>query len=526
MTLGAGVGLGVSSAKSNGGSAGSAGKSISGNMDFTLFPDSRFPTNFGFAVSDSRQEVKDNVLLRGQGSQSRRFYLRQIYNSPGGLNSSAWFDQSSGSTSYASGVSIDRSFGFQLHKRFGYHDVQFGGGLFENIPATYDSKGISSNLAASHNYFPTGEVGVSSSASYSSAKTTGGVNSDFSSSYEQVSSSFYWRPEHRPYFVSGGVMVYSVQSGSVSRGVATNASASYQIARNISVNAGLSVSVADAAGSQTLSASQSLSTSLPSDRYVLFGLDYGWNVGLGVSNNVQRMDRAANALDGELNGGKTKQNQQSVNVGASHNLGHAWNLGRSTTTSLNFSQSASTSKSSNSAPTSSLGNSASVGWSNYGFGGNTSANVSSSYSRSFSKDGVASQVVSGQLARSQELSRLSSLSGSLNFQASRSQRSSNGVSKDNPSVQQGSSGITKSASAAFNYSHGRFLGIYGLTYNSTLSIPSLLKGDGTQSTSGKNWDNTFGYSIGRLGLGLSAHVSESGPGQRAYSMAFSAVRSF
>ena len=367
---------------------------------------------------------------------------------------------------------------------------------------------------------------MSSSASYANAKTTGGVNSDFSSSYEQVSSSFYWRPEHRPYYVSGGVMVYSLQSGSMSRGVATNASASYQIARNLSVNAGLSVSVADAAGSQTLSASQSLSTSLPSDQYVLFGLDYGWNVGLGVSNNVQRVDRAANSLDSELNSGKTKQNQQSVNVGASHNLGHAWNLGRSTTTSLNFSQSASTSKSSNGAPASSLGNSASVGWSNYGFGGSTSANVSSSYSRSFSKDGAASLVASGQLARSQELSRLSNLSGNVNFQASRAQRSSNNVSKDNPSVQQGGSGITKSASAAFNYSHGRFLGIYGLTYSSSLLIPSLLKGGGSQSTSGKNWDNTFGYLIGKLALSLTAHVSETAPGQRAYSMSFSAVRSF
>jgi hypothetical protein len=62
--------------------------------------------------------------------------------------------------------------------------------------------------------------------------------------------------------------------------------------------------------------------------------------------------------------------------------------------------------------------------------------------------------------------------------------------------------------------------------SSSLSVPTLLKDERTQSASGKDWDNTLNYRIGLLALNMTARVSESGVGQRAYSMTFSAVRSF
>jgi len=522
LTMGAGVGLGLSGSDSSA-SAGNTAKTVSGGMDFTLFPDSRFPTSFGFGVSDSRQEVKDDLLLRGQDSQTRRFYIRQTYDSLGGMNVNAWFNQNAGSTSGQVGESIDRSIGFQIRKRFPYNDFQFGGGMFENDPATSDITSVNSNLLLSHNYFPSAEVGVNSSASYSNAKTTGGSASEFSSTYEQLSSSFYWRPEHRPYFVSGGVLVYTVLSGPASKGVATNANASYQFARNLSVNAGLSVSVSDADGNQAVSSTQSLTTSIPSDQYTIFGFDYGWNVGLGLSNSVHRTDNITNTATGES--GQEKDNQQSVNVSASHHLGRSWNLGRYTTTNFSFGQSASASKSSNVDSVSlSLAHSVSTGWNNFAFGGSTSANASASYSQTFGQDDAAFVVVTGQLARNQEISRLSSLSGSINFQASQARVSSSTTSND--ATTQDDNRVVKSASAVFSYAHSRFLGVHGLIYNSTLSVPALLKEDSTQSTSAKDWDNTFSYRIGLLALNLTARASESGPGQRAYSMTFSAVRSF
>ena len=524
LTMGAGIGLGLSRADSSS-STGSTAKTISGSMDFTLFPESRFPTNFGFAVSDSRQEVKDNLLLDGQNSQTRRFYIRQTYNTEGGTNVNAWFNHNTGTTSYQTGESVDQSIGFQIRKRIPYNDFGFGGGYFVNEPAQSDIKSSNSNLLLSHNYLPSSEVGVNSIASYSGATTTGGGSPEFKSAYEQVSSSFYWRPEHRPYFISGGALIYNILSGATSRGVSTNANASYQFAHNFSVTAGMGVSASDSEGNQSLSTTQSVAASLSSDQYSIFGFDYGWNVGGGANNSAHRSDTTTTTSTGTT--GTETKTQQSVNVSAAHHLGRSLNLGRYSGMNVSFGQSASSSKSSDTDYISrSLSNSASLGWNHYGFGGSTTASASVSDSRSFGQSRSTFEVFSAQLARNQELNRLSSLSGNINFQASRAETQGGDLASSG-NTSDGSGGRTsRSASAAFGYVHSRFLGVNNLLFNSRLSIPTLLKDERTQSTTTKEWDNTLAYRIGLLALNLSAHATESGPGQRAYSLTFQAVRSF
>ena len=527
ITMGAGIGLGLSKADSTGGS-GNTAKTVSGSVDFTLFPESRFPTNVGFAVSDSRQEAQDSLFFGGQNSQTRRFYVRQAYNTEDGANINAWYNRNSGSTSYQAGESIDQSLGFQIRKRVAYHDFGLGGGYFENDPAQSDIKSSNSNLLLSHNYFPSAEVGVNSVASYSGAATAGGGAPKFTSTYEQLSSSFYWRPEHRPYYISGGALIFTVLSGNTSRGVSTNANAAYQFAHNLSVTAGLGVSVTDSDGKQSVSSTQSVATSIPSEQYTIFGFDYGWSVGVGFSNSVHRSE--TNTVTGSGSSGTETKNQQSMNVSASHHLGRTMNLGRYSGMNIAFGQSVSGSKSSDIDYISrSVSNSASLGWNHSGFGGNTTAGASVSDSRSFGQQGSAFQVFSAQLARNQELSRLSSLSGSINFQASRNDTpiSDNATGAGAGSASVVSTGsTTKSASASFGYTHSRFFGVHGMMFSSRLSVPTLLKDERTQSTSPKDWDNTLAYRIGMLALNLTARATESGPGQRAYSMTFQAVRSF
>ena len=520
LTMGVGIGLGLSQGNSSSGS-GSVGKSISGGVDFTLFPESRFPTSFGYTQSDSRQEVKDNILLGGQYSQGRQFYIRQAYNTRDGTNMNAWFNQNTASLSSQPGESIGRSLGFQIRKRVPHHDFGLGGGYFANQPAQSDLKSSNSNLLLSHNYFPSAEVGVNSVASYSEAASTGGGAPKFSSAYEQISSSFYWRPEHRPYYISGGALVYTVLSGAQSRGVSTNANASYQFARNLSVTGGVSVSVTDADGKQSISSGQSLGTGLSSEPYIIFGFDYGWSFGVGFSNSMRRSDISTGINTG-VTGTETK-NQQSANVSASHHFGRSINLGRNSGMNVSFGQNATISKVSDSESVPrSLSSSASLGWHHSGFGGSTTAGTSLSDARTFGKESNVFQVFTAQLARSQQLSGLSSLSGSINFQASRADTPQTGAPSNNNS----GSGITKSASAGFGYGHGRFLGVHGLLFNSRLSLPTLLKNDTTPAASTKDWDNTLAYRIGLLALNLAVRVSEAGPGQRVYSLTFQAVRSF
>lgn len=518
MTMGASVGLGLSKSDSNSSATfTSTGKTISGSLDFTLFPESRFPTNFGFSQSDSRQEVNDSIFSIGQTSQTRRFYVNQTYNTLDGTNINTWFNHNSGTTSTQIGEAVDRSIGFQIRKRVPYNDFGLGGGYFENEPAQSDIVSANYNLLLTHNYFPSAEVGVNSAASYSGSKSTGGGLSKFSSGYEQVSSSFYWRPEHRPYFISGGALIYSVLDGATSRGVSTNANASYQLTHDISVTAGLGVSVSDSNGQQFLTSTQSLGTNIPSEQYSIFGFNYGWNVGLGYNHSVSRNE--TNTTSGGGTAGTETKNQQSMSVSASHNLGRSINLGRASAMNFSLGQSVSGSKSSEVDYISrSLSSSASLGWNHSGFGGNTTAGTSVSDSRSFGEGNSTFQVLSAQLARNQELSRLSTLSGSLSYQASRSQTEENEA--------QNNGRISKSASAAFNYAHARFLGVHNLLFSSNLSVPTLLKDEHVQSTAGKTWDNTLVYRIGLLSLNLAARAAETGPGQRAYSVTFQAVRSF
>ncbi len=527
LRMGAGVGLGLSGAGSSA-SAGNTAKSVSGSLDFTLFPQSRFPTNVGFTQSDSRQELQNDTLLRGQESQARRFYLRQSYSSLGGLAIDAWFNRNTSSTNTQPGEAVDRSVGFQMRKRISKNDFQFGGGVFESLPTRSDIKNTNSNLLLSHNYFPSGEVGINSLASYSNSETTGVNIFEFKSTYEQVTSSFYWRPEHRSYFISGSVLVYTVSSAAassntVSKGVTTTTNATYQFTKDISVNAGVSVNVSDVDGKQVISVAQSLGTGIGSgagDQYTIFGFNYGWNAGLGLGASANSTDVTG------VESSKKKTGQWSPNASASHTLGRSWNLGRYSSMNLNFNQHAAASKTSGTdAVAKSLSSSVSSGWNNYAFGGSTSANASASHSRSFGQNSPAYVVGSVQLARSQELSRLSSLSGSLSFQASQTQLPGSSATNNTPATQ-GEERVTKSASAGFSYGHGRFLGIHGLIYNSTLSIPALIKEDGIHSTSAKDWNNTLVYRIGLLALNLTVYASESGPGQRAYSMTFGAVRSF
>lgn len=511
LTLGAGVGLGLSESDSNS-SAGTTAKTVSTSMDFTLFPESRFPTNFGFSLTDSRQEVQESVILPGQHYQVRRFYVRQSYNAYNGANINAWFYQNSVAISGQSDESLDRSLGFQVQKHQSHHDFDLNGNFLYNNAALSDVDTSSTNLTFTHNYSPSSEVGVSSLATYSNAQTTSDSFKDFNFTYEQVSSSFYWRPEHRPYQVTGGVLFAT--SGASNRRVNTNAAASYRLTRNINAGASVFVGVSDSQGQQSVDSTQSASLNAFSDQYSFMSFDYGWNASLGISNSISRIDGQTSTSSGA-----GTRDAQSMNVSAGHRLGRAFNLGRYSSLSFSAGQGFGTSKTSTTDEVSStLSNSLSTSWNHFGFGGNTSVNASLSDSRSLGQNDSEFQVASAQLGRSQEITRLSNLSGNINFQASRSVRTNEVIGEEVVTGQ--------SASASFNYAHGRFLGLHGLQYSSQLVFPNLVTSDKTVSQAGNEWNNTLSYRVGLLSLGMTGRVAELGNGERSYTMTFQALRSF
>jgi hypothetical protein len=515
LVMSAGVSVGLGEAESTT-SVGTTSKTAGGNVDLTLFPESRFPTSVGFSQSDSRQEVQENINFNGQDYRVRRIYIRQLYTTLDGtvfnLNLSQNMVSLSGQTSDA----VDRSLGLEVRRRLSHHDLEFSGNYFENEPASTTLKNTSLNLLFAHNYLPSTEVGVNSLASHSSTESTGGGFAGTEFNYDQLSSTFYWRPEHRPYFISGGARVFQMSSGGESRGVATNANASYRLTRNINLGASVTVNASDSAGRQSTDSAQSLSASYFSDNYVIIGFDYGWNANASFANTISRSDATTNTV-----GDETTADSQNVTGSVSHRLSRSWLLGRSSSVNFGFGQGAGASKASDNADVPwTLSNSASAGWNHHGFGGSTSINMSVSDSRVFSESDTSYQVASAQVARNQELSRLSTLSGSATFQASRT--TSPAISEDGDTETRES----KSAGAAFSYGHGRFLGVHNLVFSSQLVFPNLLASDETTVQSTTEWDNTLNYRIGLLSLSLIARMRESGVGQRAYSLSFQAIRTF
>lgn len=511
LTMGAGVGLGLSESDSNA-SFGATSKTISGSMDFTLFPESRFPSSVGFSVTDSRQEVQQSVVIPGQHYQVFRFYVRQSYNALNGANINAWFYQNSVAISNQSDDSLDRSLGFQVQKRQSHHDFDFNGSFLYTNPALSEIETLNTNLTFTHIYSPSTELGVSSLVSYTNVQTSGAGYQDFDFSYEQMSSAFYWRPEHRPYQVGGAVLFSS--SGSSSRRINTNANANYRFTRNINAGAGIGVGVSDSDGRQTVDSSQSLSVNAFSDQYVFLGFDYGWSASMGLSNVISRTDGNVTTSTEE-----STRNTRSMNLSVNHRVSRGISLGRNSTVSVSAGQGVGASKSSNSDEvSSSISNSASAGWNHYGFGGNTSANASISDSRTLGKNDSEFQVFSAQLSRAQEITRLSNLSGNVNYQSSRSAQS------DAAGVEDVVTG--QSASASLNYTHARFLGVHSLLYSSQLSFPSLIQADNAVSQAGREWNNTLSYRVGLLSLGMTARVAEIGDNERAFTMTFTAIRSF
>jgi hypothetical protein len=514
MTSSFGLSLGLAESD-NTQDTGTVSKTVGGSVDMTLFPISRFPTSFGFSLTDSRQELREEPAVSGQDYQIRRFYLRQLYNSPLGYTVSAYYNQSSVVISDQNDEALDRSFGIQARRRFSYHDFEFDMNYFVNEPSNTPVEYKTLNVLLSHNYFPSAETGVNSLANYSTSDTTGDAAAT-QFSYEQLSSSFYWRPEHRPYFISGGVRVFQIDTSSTSRGVSTNANATYRVTRNFTVGASINVNVADADGVQSTDSTQAVNAEYFSDSFDIAGFDYGWSANTSFSNSVSRSDKTEGGAESDQ-----PDDSQAVGVALSHRLSRVWSLGRYSSLTFGVGQGASANKISTSDEVPiNVSNSASSGWSSYAYGGTTTLNVSVSDSRSYSERESNFQVASVQLGRNQEISRLSSLAGSANFQTSRS------TSVIDPETNETDTQSSKSANAALNYSHARFFGIHNLSFNSQLVFPSLLGSETNSVQSTAEWTNTWTFQVGLLQSTLIIRTQELGSGERAYSGSFTAIRTF
>lgn len=527
LTLGAGIGIGLSESVSNPGGGGRS-TGISGAMDFTLFPVSRFPTQIGFSVTNSASEMTGSALGPSQESESRRFYLRQQYTSRNNLRLMAHYNFIQ-SIAGDGNESINNSFGLDINKRQSYQTFHGGLSYTQVMMENPDRTNTDSNLYFNHSYLPGPEMGIISLLGYASNSFESGAVTDGETTSTQGSSSFYWRPQDRPFYVSGGLRVIRIgaANGQETRSAGSSLNASYNYSRSTRFLLGINANATDTGGTQTTSLSESFTANYNADPIRLFRMDYSWSAGLGLGNSNQTTD--------DTTGGTTNQTTDDVQSGSvsfGHRINKAWILTKYN--SMNFSVGqggGATRTSTDDEPTYNINQGASLSWARAAPGAQTNMAMQYSNNRSL---GVLDTMFASwtlQLSRQQTINRLSSMSGSFNYQkTSTTTETLDETDPLNPVLV--SNHLESSAgSAALNYNHSRFLGIYRLNFASTLTTRDLLRSSNRETTSTGDevkldWRNVFTYNIGLLSTSLTVNVTDTGGEQKTWSAFFRATRSF
>jgi len=165
---------------------------------------------------------------------------------------------------------------------------------------------------------------------------------------------------------------------------------------------------------------------------------------------------------------------------------------------------------------STLSHAMSAGWNSRGGRGSTYINARASDSRGFGAKDTVFNNFGLTYVSDYVFDRLSSMNGSVSYQASRNSSDDDLLGKTENSSRSLTSGVT--------YRNTRPFGIYNLKFSSFLQGTKQI-GSAVPTTT-LRWQGSFQYSLGLLSTVLSFRASDSPGGNIAKSMNFQATRSF
>lgn len=502
VTLGVGLAVGLSESNSNTGGSGTASTVSSGNVQFTVFPQSRFPFILSISRSDSRLENTNAVLRADDHFTNTRVYMNQTYYGLGGYVMRFSYDHNAFKSRRTDSTSDSLSASYRAKQR--HHRYSANANYATSKRSNSTLKPSSAVIEGQHNYTPGTEMGITSNASYT--RNDAGLGDDRGVFQNvQASSVFSWRPIDRPYTVSGGARIASSDSGagSKSNNVSTNIGASYRISRSMRMLAQATVSASDSDSQQAVRSSESLNFSYNSQQYFIGGFSYNWNGGAGFSNSNSKLD--------DLN-----ESQQNLTSSIGHSFSRSWATGRASTLNMAISQNGSVSKNSEiDTPNYGVGHGLGLGWSTRGDTSATFSSLSLTDSRSFGLADSSFQQLYLQLSQRNSLSRVSAISATVNFQASK-QDLQDTESVANP----------KTMAANATYTNSRFFGIYALRFSTKLSYNKRFAGDNIAGSETTESENRFDYRVGLLTTSLTFRIMQVQGGTTSESLTFTATRSF
>lgn len=514
VQLRAGLGLLATrdSSSSPGGEAiGSDSGALTGRFSVSVFPVSRFPFELRGEVSDSR--VRGDTL--GTDYRSHRLTMSQAWRPESGSdNYDLNLEYSRLNTGDGAEDTLTSLRGTAL-RQFDEHTFELSAQLSRNDRSHSDDASRITLVSGRHTFHPATALHVDTMASWNDVRLRSGAAADRfdgRSDVRQISSFATWRPREGEWLYSPDSPLYLTGSARV---VDAGAETGQGEQRVRAMNA-------------SLGASQELTRE--------------WRLTGSVSGTVIEPDAAARSLSANANAGVSWSPQglafaqwhytptlganagtsRSSEAGARHTLGaqaahgvsRSFMFGETDSLSLNLTQSAGALRESQTAEVArALAHSASLFWQGTGDGNSQSyVGLSASDSRSWAQESGHFQLINAQVTRRTQLSRHSSWSGALTWQASRSDTTQ--LDAFTGTLREASPGWQRFYSGTLGYENQLAFGVPRLRFTTLLSVnsqqlESRLAGDidAPIERISESLESRLDYSIGRLESRLSARLA-------------------
>lgn len=501
VTLGVGLSFGVSESNSNTTSSGTASTVVSGHLQFTVFPQSRFPFMLSLSRTDSRLENTGSSFNADDHYVSTRLFMSQTYYGRTGYIARFSWDHNEFDSERSDSENDSLSASFR--GKHAKHRYSANAGYTRSSRSGSDLEPSTTRVELQHNYIPSTELGVTSNTSYTRNDTGQGGNIAIFENV-QASSVFGWRPVDRPYTISGGARVSTSDSGSgaESKSMSTNIGASYQFTRSLRLIATGLISVSEAGGSKSVSTTESANLNYYSQQYFVGGFSWNWNSAMGLSNSNNEIDNQ-------------RDSQQNTSVSLSHSFNRNWATGRTSSLNFAFTENGSVSKSSEvDEAIYGVGHGLGLGWSRRGASSGTFANVSVSDTRTSGEESTTFQQLNAQLTQRNVLTRVSALSANVVFQATKQDLPDSDTESD-----------PKTLSATASYTNSRTFGIYPLRFSTSLSYNKRLS-KGTNDSETTESESRLDYRVGLLTTSLTFRIMQVEGGTLSETLNFSLTRTF
>ncbi len=487
---------------------------LSSRFNLELLPLSRFPLRLSYTSSDNSVDrlSKDGAIADfGQSFRTRDFLAKQSFIGRSGKRLDAWYNwKIRGSDNF--GEMEDTNYGLKYDSRS--RTQNFYASAIRQVQgrSLIDSVSTNTRLDLTHNYFPTSEFYIKSLLNQTRVDNemqvgNGSFFQQSTTDITQAISFFYWRPEYKPYTMTGGARVLRravdlTTAQTDQRSFNANIAANYFVNRKTRITATANVASLDSEVNNSLGSKQTLSALYQSDRHLFRGINYYWYGSAEVGNDISAQY-------------ETTQTRQTGSATLGHSISRQWVTGNRSVLRINAQQSLNQLVEiggRNDKPLS-LVDTATLAWTENLRKGSSYAQLTLMDSRRLTEQGET-QFLNFQLSRTMPLSRVSSWGGNVSIQSTRRDA---GDGSD--------TSFLTTSTAQLNYQHARLFGIYRLKLRTKLDLLSIANRGGANRKQA-DWQARFSYMVGKLSTALFLRVVESDSGLGSRMAVFQVNRGF